>query len=84
MTSLLFVSARLYLLYNLCAVAETGHQTSVGVDRDVVHCGGPEGRIEFQREGVQRVDGEEEAAETISSGGIISSCAPYMPYGTIK
>ena len=31
----------------------------------MVHRGGPEGRVEFQREGVQRVDGEEEAAELV-------------------
>lgn len=64
-------------------MAEAEHQLPVGVDRDVAHRGGPERRGEFQRKSVQRVDGEEEAAETISSGGIISSCAPYMPYGII-
>ena len=55
----------LQLLCDLRAVAEAEHQPTVGVDCDVVHCGGPEGRVEVQRKSVQRIDGEEEAAELV-------------------
>ena len=55
----------LHLLLNLRAIAEAEHQPAVGVDRDVVHRGGPEGRVESQRESVQRVDGKEKAAELV-------------------